>query len=77
MVAEENGANSPLRTGGSAEGSFIPLRFLALCGNDDAYDASRYSACPHCGNFDRIMVETILGPEILGRRIMAALRRRK
>jgi hypothetical protein len=72
MVAEEGSAPSPLRREGEAN-AFIPLRFLAICGNDDAYDVSRYSACPNCGNFDRIMVGKVLSPEIFGKRIRAAL----
>jgi hypothetical protein len=73
MVSENNDAPSPLRTGGVQEGSFTPLRFLTLCGNDHGYDASRYTACPGCGNFDRIMVETALSPAIFSKRIRAAL----
>lgn len=77
MVAETNGAPSPLRSGGVAEGSFIPLGVLALCANDHGFNAARYAACPQCGEFDRIMVEKALSPEIFGKRIRAAFFSRK
>ena len=54
--------------------TFIPLARLALCNNDHAYSAMRFSACPSCGSYERVMVETLLSPAILSGRLHAALR---
>lgn len=55
------------------EHQFIPLKSLVLCNNEHAYDAALSGLCPACESYDRMSVDALLSPPILGRRLLAAV----
>jgi hypothetical protein len=74
MVSEGNGSPGPPDRPDVEPDYSIPLRYLAVCNNEHGYNAGKWSACPQCKTFDRIMVQTSWSPAILARRFLEAVR---